>query len=62
MTGSFENALNWCSSFYNSKGCIYLHMIREMLSQIFKNTISKLRFLLLSHLVLTSKQSHWMLA
>ena len=44
------------------KGCIYLHMIREMLSQIFKNTISKLKFLLLNHLVLMLKQFHWMLA
>ena len=48
MSGSFENALNLCSSYYKSKGCTYLHMIREILFQIFKNTICMLKSLLLN--------------
>ena len=27
MLGSFKNLLNLVSSFYNSEGCIYLHML-----------------------------------
>ena len=45
MLGSYENVLNWCSSFCNSKGCKYLHMISEILFQIFINTFCMLKFL-----------------
>ena len=38
--------LNWCSSFYNVQGCIYLHMISEIVFQIFK--FSKALFVRLS--------------
>ena len=44
MLGSFENALNCRPSFCSSKGCIYLHMISEILFQIFKNAICMLKF------------------
>ena len=59
MSGSFQNALNSCSSYYNSKGCIYLHMIREILFQIFKNTICMLNFLLLKEELPTIAWTLW---
>ena len=49
MTESLENVLNWCSSFYNSEGCIYHLMNSETLFQIFR--FSKTRFVCLSSLM-----------
>ena len=46
MPGSLENVLNWCSLFYNSKGCIYDHTNSEILFQIFR--FSKTLFVCLS--------------
>ena len=49
MAGSLENVLNWCSSFYNSEGC----MNSEILLQIFR--FSKTLFVCLSSYSLMRK-------
>ena len=49
MPGSLENVLNWCSSFYNSEGC----MNSEILFQIFR--FSKALFLCLCSYSLMGK-------
>ena len=46
LPGSLENVLNWRFSFYSSKGCIYHHMISEILFQIVR--FSKTLFVCLS--------------
>ena len=50
MPESLENVLNWCSSFDNSEGCIFRHMISKILFQIFR--FSKPLFVCLSSLTL----------